>query len=391
MLHLPKAVRYLACALLICLSAPAVAQQREPVLPSFDLQVPWHPEPVNIDGKQQLIYELHLRSFAREVLTLKRLQMVDRTTGATLGDLQGEALQAVIGRPDQATKDLQRLPPGSQAVIYLSLPFASKDADTLAHIVDFDAGDGMQLRHASIDGANVVVHPPTRPLLLGPPFRDGMWAAIYDASWPRGHRRVLYAVNGAVHVPGRFAIDWIKVDRQGSYVHGDADKARDWLGYGAEVLAVADGVIASARDDMQENPSVLANARNKAPLEQASGNHVAIDLGDGRYVFYEHLKPGSVRVKPGDQVRRGQVIGQLGYTGESTGPHLHMHVADANSPLNAEGIPYAFEQFRLLGAYPSIDSFGKGEPWHALPDKDHRVRRATLPAPLAVVEFSTKP
>ncbi|SFS12823.1 Peptidase family M23 [Dyella sp. OK004] len=391
MLHLPKAVRYLACALLLCLLAPAIAQQREPVLQSFDLQVPWHPEPTNINGKQQLIYELHLRSFAREVLTLKRLRIIDRTTGATLGDLQGEALRDAIGRPDQVTKDQQQLPPGSQAVIYLSLPFASKDADTLAHIVDFDAGDGAQLRHASIEGATVVVHQPARPLLLGPPFRDGMWAAIYDASWPRGHRRVLYAVDGAVHVPGRFAIDWIKVDRQGSYVHGDADKAKDWLGYGADILAVTDGVIASARDDMRENSSVLANARNKVPLEQASGNYVAIDLGDGHHVFYEHLKPGSVRVKVGDHVRRGQVIGQLGYTGESTGPHLHMHVADANSPLNAEGIPYAFEQFHVLGAYPSIDSFGKSEPWQASSDEDNRARRATLPAPLNVVEFSAKP
>lgn len=391
MLHLPKAVRHLACALLICLSAPAVAQQREPVWQSFDLQVPWRPQPINIDGKQRLMYELHLRSFAREALTLKRLRIVDRTTGATLGDLQGEALQAVIGRPGQVTKDPQQLPPGSQAVIYLSLPFASKDADTLAHIVDFDAGDGTQLRHASIEGAKIGVNQATRPLLLGSPFRDGMWAAIYDASWPRGHRRVLYAVNGAVQIPGRFAIDWIKVDRQGSYVHGDADKAKDWLGYGVDVLAVANGVIASARDDMQENPSVLANVRNKVPLEQACGNYVTIDLGDGRHVFYEHLKPGSVRVKPGDRIRRGQVIGQLGYTGESTGPHLHLHVADANSPLNAEGIPYAFEQFRVLGAYPSIDSFGKSEAWQISPDKDHSVQRATLPAPLAVVKFPAMP
>ncbi|MFC4761550.1 M23 family metallopeptidase [Dyella koreensis] len=391
MLHLPKAVRHLACAVLICLSAPAVAQQREPVLQSFDLQVPWRPQPINIDGKQQLIYELHLRSFAREVLTLKRLRIVDRTTGATLDDLQGAALQAVIGRPDLVTKDPQQLPPGSQAMIYLSLPFTLKEADTLSHIVDFDTADSAQLRHASIEGARIVVNQPTRPLLLGPPFRDGMWTAIYDASWPRGHRRVLYAVDGAVHIPGRFAIDWIKVDRKGRYVHGDADKAKDWLGYGADVLAVTDGVIASARDDMQENPSVLANARNKVPLEQASGNYVTIDLGDGRHVFYEHLKPGSVRVKPGDRVRRGQVIGQLGYTGESTGPHLHLHVADANSPLNAEGVPYAFEQFHVLGAYPSIDSFGKSEPWQISPDKDNNRQRATLPAPLAVVEFPAMP
>ncbi len=172
---------------------------------------------------------------------------------------------------------------------------------------------------------------------------------------------MLYAVNGAAHIPGRFAIDWIKVDHQGRYVHGEEDKATHWLSYGAEVLAVADGVIASARDDILENPSVTANASNKVPLEQASGNYVSLDLGDGRHVFYEHLKPRSVRVKPGEHVRRGQVIGQLGYTGESTGPHLHLHVADANLPLSAEGIPYAFQRFKLLGVYASIEAFGKGQ------------------------------
>src|SRR3546814_7386768 len=69
-----------------------------------------------------------------------------------------------------------------------------------------------------------------------------------------------------------------------------------------------------------------------------SGNACALDLGDGRHAFYEHLKPGSIRVVPGQRVRRGEVIAELGFTGDSTGPHLHFHVADAPSPLGAEGL-----------------------------------------------------
>ncbi|MGH7448112.1 MAG: M23 family metallopeptidase, partial [Longimicrobiales bacterium] len=87
-------------------------------------------------------------------------------------------------------------------------------------------------------------------------------------------------------------------------------------------------------------------------LETVSGNSVVIDLG-GRYAFYAHLIPGSLRVSVGDRVRRGQVIGRVGNSGNSTEPHLHFHVVDALAPgtstLGAEGIPYALARFELVG------------------------------------------
>ena len=67
---------------------------------------------------------------------------------------------------------------------------------------------------------------------------------------------------------------------------------------------------------------------------------MALDLGRGRFAFYEHLKRGSVAVKAGDRVKSGQVIGRLGNSGSSSiGPHLHFHVADANSPLARKASP----------------------------------------------------
>jgi len=81
-----------------------------------------------------------------------------------------------------------------------------------------------------------------------------------------------------------------------------------------------------------------------------------------RFVFYEHLKPGSVRVRVGQHVRRGEVLAALGFPGDSTGPHLHPHVADANAPLDAEGVPYVFTEFEELGVYASVAQFGS-VPW----------------------------
>ena len=74
-----------------------------------------------------------------------------------------------------------------------------------------------------------------------------------------------------------------------------------------------------------------------------------IDIGGGRYAFYAHLKPGSLRVRPGERVKKGQVVGLVGNSGNSTEPHLHFHLMDNTSPLGSEGIPYVHETFALVG------------------------------------------
>ena len=64
-------------------------------------------------------------------------------------------------------------------------------------------------------------------------------------------------------------------------------------------------------------------------LETVGGNNVIMEIGDGLYAFYAHLQPGSLRVKVGDKVRRGQVLGLLGNSGNSSEPHLHFHICNA--------------------------------------------------------------
>ena len=71
--------------------------------------------------------------------------------------------------------------------------------------------------------------------------------------------------------------------------------------------------------------------------ETIGGNHVVLDLGGGRFAFYAHLQPGSLKVKVGDRVTRGQIIGLVGNSGNSTEPHLHFHISNGVSPLGSEG------------------------------------------------------
>jgi murein DD-endopeptidase len=232
-----------------------------------------------------------------------------------------------------------------------------------------------------VEGGAVAVRA-DEPLVLGPPLRGGPWAAVHNAAWERGHRRVFYTVGDRRRIPGRYAIDWIKLDADGRTSRDDADVVANALGYGADVLAVADAIVAATRDDVAEVARV--SARRKHAVEDATGNYVALDVGRGRYVFYEHLKPGSVRVRPGERVRRGQPLAALGFTGDSTGPHLHLHVADAPSPLGAEGQPFVIDRFDLLGNYADAGDLGK-RPWTPVGGTPRRERQR--PSAIAVVSF----
>jgi len=359
-----------------------------PVHSSFDVQVPVAPTPVRVADTQQLVYELHLRNFASESLVLQRVEVL-ADDGDLLAEFHGDALLRRLGRPGAGTPAANSdkaaagaVSAGTVAVLYLELPFATAETPrALRHRLTYSSARSDT--PITVGAAPVALVQP-RPLVLSPPLRGGPWAAIYEPSWERGHRRVLYAVDGRARIPGRFAIDWIRLDEHGRKAVGDEDRIANWHGYAADVLAVADAVVASVRDDVTESATVAA--RRKNALGDATGNYIALDLGNGRYAFYEHLKPGSVRVAPGQRVRRGQTIGALGFTGDSSGPHLHFHVADANSPLGAEGLPYVLTDFEQLGAYESLDQFGR-TPWTARDEATAPRRRAELPAPNSVIMF----
>ena len=157
-------------------------------------------------------------------------------------------------------------------------------------------------------------------------------------------------IGGRAAVVQRYGIDYFKVDSAGHTFAGDSANKADYYGYGQDVLAVADAVVAVTQEGIPENetphPSKRAVPIN---LRTIGGNYVMLDIGQGRYVFYAHLKPGSVRVKQGDRVRRGQVIGSLGLTGNTPSPHLHLHLGDTTEPIGSEGLPYIYDSFEVVG------------------------------------------
>jgi murein DD-endopeptidase len=318
----------------ICGSSFAGSGFRE----SFDMAVPVPPSPVTIDGREWLVYELHLTNFSRESLRLTKVDVL-ADASSTLHSFEGDDLAQRIAIAAVSRADTQPVKPGERAIVYLEVPLPSgRPPNRVRHRVHYKTEPGAELADALGGDSKVDVK---ARLALGPPLRGGPWAAVYAWEWPRGHRRVFYTLDGHARLPGRLAIDWVRRDDRGNSTNGDTDIVKNSLGYGADVLAVVNARVAAVRNDVAESERVSANSKHA--LDDKSGNYISLDLGDGRFAIYEHLKPGSIRVAPGDRVRRGQVIASLGFTGDSTEPHLHFHVADNPSPLLGEGLPFEFE------------------------------------------------
>ncbi|MGB3306700.1 MAG: M23 family metallopeptidase [Thermomicrobiales bacterium] len=82
-----------------------------------------------------------------------------------------------------------------------------------------------------------------------------------------------------------------------------------------------------------------------------AGNHVVLQTADGEFVFLAHMQKGSVRVSEGDTVRSGDLLGLVGNSGNTSKPHLHIHVQDTADfhATNAVGLPLAFGDIDVNG------------------------------------------
>lgn len=174
-------------------------------------------------------------------------------------------------------------------------------------------------------------------------------------------------------------------------VTGDPSKVQNYEIYGKKILAVANARVVGALDGLPNTtPGTLPGT--DLPIASVDGNSVVLDIGRGLYAMYGHMKPGSVKVKEGQRVRRGQVIGRVGSTGNSLAPHLHFQVNDKKgTPLASNGITYMIDRFRITGRGKSTADFGEAEagkkPLSIIPATGNRNHRAELPLDLSLVTF----
>ncbi len=376
-----SSVRAFAAVILTLTSGARAAAQSIPV----HVEIPAPPMAVAADGGQHVAYEMHITNFGTRPLLLTQLEVLaPGDTAAVLARYIGEELTQVIAPvgPAADSANPRLLPPGNRLVVFVWAMQKQRGAlDSLVHRITVSGPAGDRVRRMTLRPT------PVRsgvPAVLGPPLRGGRWLAGDGPSNVSPHRRTLIPWGGRVRAPQRFGTDWLPFGPDGRLWRGDRSRNESWYGYGSEVLAVADGVVIDVRDDMPDNtPPDVAEGLT---LDKAGGNQFVLDLGGGRYALYAPLRPGRRRGRPGDRVSRGQVLGEVGNSGNSTAPHLHFHLVDSPEPFAGEGLPYVFGSYVREGRAPeSLERYEEGAQWKGGERPD--TRRGEIPLMGEVIRF----
>jgi murein DD-endopeptidase len=307
------------------------------------------------------VYELHVANMGARPLRIERVEVTDadHPDAAALVAYSRKDVEANVKLiAPRGAPSPKSLAPGVRAVIYFWISFDSSAAlpKSLLHRVIFADRD-------TAVGAEVSVRPAT-DLVLSSPVGAGDWWIGLGPSNSSEHRRSAIRVgeDTVPHLAQRFAIDWVKMDSVGEYARDKRGRHNtDWFGYGEPVLAAADARVAAVMDSIPDN--VPGEDSRAVPMRVATvvGNYIVLDLGRAsdsthRYALYGHLEPGTLRVRTGDSVARGQVLAAIGNSGNSDGPHLHFHVTEATeaalAPLRAEGVPFLLDEFTVINHDP---------------------------------------
>lgn len=366
-------------AALLALLFPMLASAQLADRPLFvEARVPKPPTVSTGSTGSFLIYEVQVTSLEARPLRWTRIDVMNGSAdGALLQTLADSALWRDIIRPAQGTiafLDRPTLGGSQRAILFLRVPVPDgAKVTSLVHRVTMTDSAGSR---------SVVMRPvpvAQDAVVIGPPLRGSNWFAANGPGNTSGHRRTHIPIDGTPGIAQRFAIDWVQMDSAFSTFKGDRLKNESYYAEDQDALAVADGIVSATKDGIPENVPGANSRAVPITLETVGGNHVILDIGNGRYAFYAHLRPGSLRVKVGDRVKKGAVVGKVGNSGNSTEPHLHFHLADANSPLGSEGLPYVIESLELIGA---CRGFGQNCAFKAAD-----ARRRVLPLDAEIIRF----
>jgi len=346
--------------------SPDDSNELKPLL----LQVVKDPQPFRAnDGKIHLVYELKIQNFTTETVDLTRLSVFgDAADTPPLLVLEGDQfMQRTLLLQYHPFKmaplqdvTIGQIGAGQTAVVYLDVTMDDPEAvpDTLINRVKID-GPPIIAQLLGESALTVEINTNVNKdevLVLGQPIKGGRWINVNGCCdfANSAHRRVVRSVDGVEFYPERTSSDIMEVDEENNLFVGDPNLNENWLGYGTELIAVADGVVSRVVKGVPDNKP------GESPpfpisLSDGAGNIVILYIGGGTYVLYAHLIPGSNdHLEVGDFVAKGDMVGLLGNTGQSGAPHLHFQVMDGNSIAQAEGVPFVFEEFDNLGVLNEV-------------------------------------
>lgn len=185
----------------------------------------------------------------------------------------------------------------------------------------------------------------TTPLQL--PFR-GEWTVFWGGDTKEQNYHIEYPAQ-------KGAFDLVIRDEKGKTFRTNGQSNEDFYAFGQELLAPCDGEVVLAVDGIKDNKPGEMNPTF------IPGNTVVIKTAAGEYLYFAHFKKHSIRVREGDRVKRGQLLGLCGNSGNSSEPHLHFHVQNTEEMHNATGAKCYFDELLVNGALKKDHSPVKGE------------------------------
>ena len=355
MIPRPLAIAAAAAALALPVSAAAID------IPSTAIVVmPFGEARVALgdDGQDHVEYDLLVTNVFDKPVPLSRLEVLD-PAGKVLMTLEGEALKAAT-QTLLTGEALAAVPASGAAALEVDLivPPGSAPAEVthrLAYSVPAELAVAAIVGLTTIEGPDVTIDRTPATRILSPLAGAG-WAAINGCCAPNIHRNVRVGAGTLIAQPELFAIDWVQLDGARIFA-GDGKANTDYAYFGPPLRAVADGTVVATRDGMEESTPFAPVTTVKKP-DDYGGNHIVLEIAPGVYAFYAHLQPGSLKVKVGDRVTAGAVIGSLGNSGNSTAPHLHFGLVDSPDFLTGHGLPFVIDRFTVTGTITGGDFDG---------------------------------
>lgn len=118
---------------------------------------------------------------------------------------------------------------------------------------------------------------------------------------------------------------------------------------GVNVIAAAPGTVLGMRDEVPDTGLMNPDVRNKE-----CGNGVLVQHAEGWQTQYCHMKQGSIVVKKGQAVQAGDVLGQIGFSGQTEFPHLHLSVRHNGKKID----PFTAKEIAAVSCTPGVEPKG---------------------------------
>lgn len=151
------------------------------------------------------------------------------------------------------------------------------------------------------------------------------------------------------------AFDMIITNQNGKSYKTDGKINEDYYAFGQSLTAPCDAEVVFAVDGVKDN------IPGKMNTLLTLGNSVMLKTQHDEYIVFAHFKRGTVKVKQGDKVKVGQILGECGNSGNSSEPHLHFHIQNAEDFSQATGIKCFFEQVKVNNEIKTDYSPVKGD------------------------------